>query len=260
MKLILFLVIIVITMIIVMVYFMGTKLNNKNTVTENIANTNTVTNTNTNKTKMKSMSVPNNVKYPKKINNYGYDFKEFTKNLLSSDANLPSTNKLISMIKSAYLDKQFKFNIANQPVTSRQGSMDPYSDKKYIEYIKKNIANWNEIIPQKTNSNSKIISPKDVKIIFVKETEREFYIKTNTEIIYQKKPIYFELAFYGQIEKSYDFFKDSNDTYIIQLVEMCELKTKYNDNHSKIITPFMSMDEQLAYVNKVHALHKEETY
>lgn len=181
-----------------------------------------------------------------------------------SDRELPDADELLDIIKSEYVNSKFKFNIANQPVTSRYSNKNTkIADHKYIKYIKNNIKKWNDFFENMFKNG--LIHVIEIKPIFVKETENEFFIKVNVKLFYQEKTLHLELTYYGQIEKSDDFLNGGNNVYNLQLVEIKPLtKSDYNasieESNRNKNNPFMTMSEQLLYVDKINKMHREEEY
>lgn len=164
------------------------------------------------------------------------------------------TLQFLNKIKSEYLDTQYNFNVSILPVTSRSPNKNTSRiDAKYLRHIKQNINNWTEAFDRR-----QVFIVKDIKPIFIKETDNEFVVQTNTAFLYQKQLIYLDLTFYGQIERTDDFLNGGSDIYIIQLINAKPLSktdysTKINDYN-----PFPSLDENMKYVDKVNKMHANE--
>ncbi|XWV26461.1 hypothetical protein QJ857_gp0608 [Tupanvirus soda lake] len=174
---------------------------------------------------------------------------------------LPNATTLLDMIKDEFLDRQYSFNIPNLPVTTRNSNLGTKSkDKKYVLHIKNNIKEWNEVLTQK--SSKKYINVDDVKPLFVKETESEFVITVNIRMYYLKRSLHLQATYYGKIDRNDDFMNDDTDTYILQLVQLKPIsKNEFNQNFvaaNNYTGPFMTMDEQMAYVNKINKMHENE--
>ena len=174
--------------------------------------------------------------------------------------NLPDAHKLVGIIRSEFVDSQYKFNIPNLPQSTRYCTKYTKKlDDKYLEQIKKNINDWNEIF-----NHEDVILIKGMNPIFVIETGAEFVIKVNVSLLYADKTMHLETEYYGQIEKCDDFLNGGVDSYIIQLVSIKPIKkSEYDINPTPadiedINNPFMSMDEQLNYVNKIKKMHYDE--
>lgn len=191
--------------------------------------------------------------------------------------NFPNACNLVDLIRKEFVDSQYKFNIPNLPQTTRYCTKyTKYLDDKYLEQIKQNINDWNEIFNHKN-----IILIKGIKPIFVIETEAEFVIKVNISLLYLNKTMHLEAEYYGQIEKSDEFLNGGFDSYILQLVSIRPIKRSEYDTtptpmdisgetyagsfdskhkQSDINNPFMSMDEQLNYVDRIKKMHRDENY
>lgn len=186
----------------------------------------------------------------------------------STDNYLFNISDFIIAIRSKYLDNQHEFNVANQPVTTRYPNQNTkLIDDKYIYHIKKNIRSWNKTF--------ETIYINNIKPVLIIETLNEFIIKLNTKLYYQKKILYFELIYYGKIERSDDFFNGNYDIYALQLTNIKPITSVEYNNFPRIRINsevdqqlqetndhncFMTMSEQLEYVNKIHKLHGEEMF
>lgn len=218
------------------------------------------------KSRLKYMLTSDHIKCDDKIHNM-HNKNEFfnlqSRNQCNDNINLPSGKHLFHLIKSNYLDNQYQFNIANQPTITRYYNQNmTNTDNKCLEYIRKNIRKnillWNKIF-----ENKKIIEINTINPIFIIETSNEFIIKTNVSLIYRNKTMHLQLTYYGQIKISDDFLNDGKDTYILQLTDIQPLKKSDYDLQIKEINeydnnPFMTMQEQLQYVDKINQLHENE--
>lgn len=168
----------------------------------------------------------------------------------------PNINELFSQIKDQFLDQKYYFNLSTQPVTSRYlGHNLSKKDKKYLKHIKNSILEWNQLL------DKKLIKIKEIIPIFIKETEDEFVITVNVRISYHKKMLYLSLVYYGKNQRSDDFINHPQDTYVIQLIDLKVISKNdfYQKNRAtENDAPFITMDEQLAYVNKIHQMHQNE--
>jgi hypothetical protein len=184
-------------------------------------------------------------------------------------SNFPNARKLLSMIKSEFLEERYIFNIANLPVTTRYSNHNSKRlDNKYEKYIKNSISEWNELFNNSDMSNN-ILSIKKIKLLFIKETENEFVVIGNVQLLYQNKTLHLQITYYGKINKNDDFINDGIDTCSLQLVNIKPIsKTEFdNSTHSlnkrnSILEshsgPFISMEEQMAYVNRINKMHQNE--
>ncbi len=179
---------------------------------------------------------------------------------------LPTAKKLLSMIKSEFLIDSYLFNIANLPVTTRHPSSDSVmKDKKYKKYIEKSIEEWNEIL------DDNYLSIKYISLFFIKETASEFVIMSNNKLLYQNKSLHLQTTFYGTFNKNDDFINGGSDTWTLQLVDIkpitktdfdssLNLSKKWIGADSQNYGPFMSMAEQMTYVNKINKMHQDESH
>jgi hypothetical protein len=95
------------------------------------------------------------------------------------------------------------------------------------------------------------------------ETLNEFVIKLYASLIYRKKSIHFLLTYYGQIDRSDDFLNGSSDVYTLQLIDIKPVPKNDFDIQPVAINqvddgPFMTMKEQLTYVDRINQIHLDE--
>lgn len=182
---------------------------------------------------------------------------------------LPDATNLIELIKNEFMDLGYRFNVANLPVTTRQSNTSTLKlDKKYLKHVRNNIESWNDIFDSYCKGDKKIITIKGIRPIFVMETDHEFIIKVLVKIFYQDRSMHLELTYYGEMDRKDDFDNWGCDSYIIQLVTIRPIvKTEYdqivgdrNVQESEHSGPFMSMKDQMAYVDHVNKMHREEIY
>lgn len=175
----------------------------------------------------------------------------------------PSGQNLLAMINEDFVDGTYHFNLVNQPVTTR--SFDSINNgEHYINHIKSSINEWNHVLTRdqikqcRRDYRTACIVPMQIKPIFIKETIKEFVITVNTKIRYLTKYMYLQLVYYGLISKSDDFMSNARDTWTLQLIDLKVISPiDYNSSVEKI-HPFMTMDDQLSYVEKVNKMHQNE--
>ena len=254
MKLILFLIIIII------IYYVATKIkvvhidslppNNKNELItrkklKDVLTTSYIKDDNTSK----------NLRIESFVNDLEFDTTSVQKPNAHNAYKAYNAYDVLNNIKEEFLDDQYKFNIPNLPQTTRYCTKyTAHIDNKYVEQIKRNINDWNETI-----------SIQGIKPIFIIEAGKEFVMKINVSLLYANKTMHLELEYYGQIERSDDFLNGGFDSYILQLVSIKPIKkSEYDinpdapiaaDNNLDINNPFISMREQLEYVDKINKMH-----
>ena len=215
--------------------------------------------------KKKSMNIPSKREKVNKTINFNCLKKKIKKQDFDNEwmtinrSDVPSMGKtgiyLLNKIKDTYLDSQYYFNDATLPVTSRSPNKNTARiDKKYLHHIKQNINNWNESFDQ----YGQAFVVKDIKPIFIQETENEFVIQSNVMIYYKYHMIYLDLTFYGQIERSDDFLNGGSDIYIIQLVSAKLVSESKYHSAVKKYQPFLSMEENMKYVDRINKMHADE--
>lgn len=189
--------------------------------------------------------------------NYKRDYYDFT----DDNDSLPSPNELVTLIKSEYTDVDYRFNAPNLPVTSRYPDSNNIMDKKYVKHISKDISRWNNLFKKYYSVDEKLIVVNRVNLVFIKETESEFFVVVNAKISYINRSFYCELTYYGQIEKNDDFINGASDKFLLQLVSFKPIdKSNFNTDVLPIDDqgPFMTMKEQLEYVDRVNKIHQDE--
>ncbi len=232
--------IILLVVLVLIIYLIITNINvvHVNTLSENHRNHIE------NKEKMRSMLMYN---YIKTDNAYSAKNK-----LIEKFENLDKQpiDKIIQKIKKYFLDTEYQFNISALPVRSHQWSSNNINDRIYLKHIQNNIREWNRLLKYKF----KLL---DINPIFVKETDDEFFVQTNVKLWYNEKTAHLSLKYYGQIDRNDDFINDGTNTYLIQLVYLQPIKLS---DYSKTVDvqPFMSMDSQLEYVDRINKMHKNE--
>lgn len=181
---------------------------------------------------------------------------------------LPDATNLVELVKNEFMDPKYRFNIASLPVTTRYSNTHTYKlDKKYLKHVRNNIKSWNEIFDSYCKGDHNLITIREIKPIFVMETDHEFVIKVCAKILYQEKTMHLELTYYGEMDKKDDFIDWGCDTYIIQLLAIRPvIKSEYNHTIEAINAqpesngPFMSMKDQMTYVDRINKMHQEEIY
>ncbi len=202
----------------------------------------------------------------KNTRDYKHDYFDF----LSEPIELPGANDLYILLRSEYIDTEYirnkyRFNITNQPVTSRYPNKYTISqDKKYLSKIKKDIRSWNNIFRKYYHTDKKLIDILDIKLIFITETDFEFVIQGMIKLSYKNKTMHFRINYYGQINKTDDFLNGGTNTYMLQLynlqpISKSEFDSKIDAVNLEERTPFMSMEDQMTYVDKINKTHQNKT-
>jgi hypothetical protein len=194
------------------------------------------------------------------------DYKRNYWDLSGGKIEFPNASNLLFLIQSEYMDNQpnYKFNISNQPGTTRYPSRNSSDlDAKYIKYIKKNVEGWNELFYKYYQTNQKMLFVRDVKPVFIMETTNEFVIKVNVSLLYRQRTIHFQLTYYGQIERTDDFLNGGTDVYTLQLTEVMpipksDFEIQVRSMNENDTGPFMTMEEQMQYVDRINQRHRDE--
>lgn len=231
-----------------------------------------------NKKKIKSILTTNYVKSSGEPINQIENFQSLNPNVYnqylkeSTDPNnLPDISDLIDMIKTEYVDNQYKFNVPGLPLTTRYPTRDTaHKDKKYEKHIRNNVKDWNSVFNEIYHINlDNLIRVGNIKMLFIEETDAEFVINLNVSIVYAptraaKNILYLNLVYYGQIEKCDDFIRnsDTDDVYIMQLIMLRPISKREFNQSTNIIgvneQPFITMGQQMAWVEKRNKVHREE--
>lgn len=196
-----------------------------------------------NRSKIRSMLVHNHVKCSDNSTN---SLENFVETFLPKK-NI-SIDKFIKIIKSENLDSKYNFNLPSLPVTYQYpDSSNKKLFEKYSQHIRKDIDGWKEY------SNFKLTK---IRPILIKKTENEFIITLNVEINLGKT-YYLQLCYYGCVSRSDDFYVGKSTE--IQLVGIKRIsKSEFSSSVQASNNPFMSMEQQMAYVKKVNQMHDEE--
>jgi len=189
------------------------------------------------------------------------DINDYRPNMEKLIKALPNASNLIQLIISEYVDRQYKFNEPNLPVTFRYPSdRKKPVDRKYLELIRKDINSWNLLFEKYFSVNKQFIKVENIKLISAEETEVEFVLNVNAKLSYLGKSLHLTLGYYGQVIRSDDFLGGAPPVqYIIQLFNVIPLKK--HEFEAKVefkSDPFLNMSDQLAYVERISYMHKNE--
>lgn len=189
------------------------------------------------------------------------DYKTNYQDLSGGIPELPNASNLMFLIKSEFVDDQYKFNTPNLPATTRNNGMTKPIDGKYLGFIRRDIDGWNVLFYKYFQSNKRYLIIKDIRILFVRETEDEFFITVNVSMMYRGRSIHFQLTYYGQKLKSDDFLNNPVDEYNLQLVDIKPIPRDdfYVTYEPRDLSkPPMSMADQMKYVDRIRRLHQSE--
>lgn len=173
-------------------------------------------------------------KFSKYIDPIKYFVNDDTKN----------SQDVLDKIKFNFVEKDFIFNVPNLPVTRKN-----VDSTKYIKFIHNEINLWKSLDPE--------IYIRDISPIDMLQTSQEFLIRSNVEISYRENHIYLQTVFYGKIYERDDILTGKN-RYNLRLVSVRKIDNKsyhsknFNDN------PFLTMEQQMAYVEKINQMHIDE--
>jgi hypothetical protein len=172
---------------------------------------------------------------------------------------LPTGRELIDLIKTEYLDDDYKFNVSSQPVTTVSG-IKTKKAKKLVKKIGKMIDDWNGLFSKYYQNSNKLLHISNISMPFAKETCNEFFSDIYVQIVYLNANLNLHLNVYGSIEKTGDFFTGKIDEYLVQLVMIKPIsEAEYKDKIGDIeIKPFITNAEALEYVDKMNKVRKTE--
>ena len=153
---------------------------------------------------------------------------------------------ILARIKKTFADNAYYFNAIDKPVTQLYGTQ--LTQSKYLRYIQQDISKWPDFHLQK-------IIP-----LVIKETDSEFVARVIVQLIYAHRTLHLQLMYYGQITRS-DEMTDMSVTYVLQLVDLEPISKKTYAELSNEVTnqpKLFDMAEQMAYVDRVNQMHKQE--
>ncbi|ANB50524.1 hypothetical protein [Powai lake megavirus] len=152
-----------------------------------------------------------------------------------------------------------EFNMANSPIIGQiDKNLSLYISKMITHKLKKDINKWNYNF---FNDQNKIILSETI-ILNLIATIDEFMVELLGHFFIEKKDYFIKLCYHGKKNTDIDFFSNNNNTYIIT---MCDIEMSDDDTYLEAINKnntqdnvFMTMSEQMKYVNKINIMHREE--
>lgn len=195
-----------------------------------------------------------------------------TNNLTKEESELPTARELIDLIKLDYVDfeSQYVFNSVNLPVTTRRQFGKSKRDKLYLKSIYQYLMGWNILFRKYCSIDNILLNVLKIRPIFAMETDTEFILQVNVSLFYLNRTLHLELVFNGEIQRSDDIINEPVDQCFLQLdriklIPKQEFDTKIFEDVKDNITDgildggqFVSMDEQLKYVQKINRMHENE--
>lgn len=176
----------------------------------------------------------------------------------NSNANFLHATELLDLIKSEHLNTKYQFNAATLPSTTKYINRDNMQTvKRHIKYITSNILEWNNLL------DSELLSVRQIIPVLIVETHDEFIIKVYVELLYLNKTLHLRMSYYGQIIRTDDFINDGKDVFVLQLIEINPISGADFISNITAATgrnndTFITMNDQLAYVDMVNLQHKNE--
>jgi hypothetical protein len=152
-------------------------------------------------------------------------------------------NDFIKKIERKYVDKEYLFNASSSPIVENDDNTD-----KYLKYIRKDIRQW--------GSELVII---DLKVKNTIQTDSEFVIRIDGKFMYGLEMACVRMKYYGIIQEQ-DDIQNPKAVCELQLISIFKISDRIFQEEPQKVKPFMTMSEQLAYVNKINELHKNEEY
>nr|AEX62895.1 hypothetical protein mv_R690 [Moumouvirus Monve] len=186
-----------------------------------------------------------------------YHTKKYIQPNISS--NRIKISKLVEIINKKYM-RDIIFNPANNAIIQTQ---DNYYDifKNVSKKLKRDVDSWNsQLIKSLFKTKIEII---DMMPCLITQTSDEFIMEILVYAKIQYQNIYLKMVYYGSRNKNIDFFdNNTSNKYIIQFMKILLLTKEtyqfFMENIEINKNPFMTMDEQMEYVNKINELHREE--
>lgn len=179
-----------------------------------------------------------------------------------TDLGLPNASDLVDLINAEYGDNQYRFNEVNLPVSFRYPSHDLTSrEKAYLKHIQRNIQSWNRLFHKYYDTNKQLLGINSINLISLQETEAEFIAHVNVSLTYLGRTLHVKLVFYGEIIQTDDFLNGGTNKYLLQLVEIKPIRKSdfiSEINAENVSGPFITMDDQLSYVDRINYMHRNE--
>lgn len=188
---------------------------------------------------------------------YNHNIKKYIDPNLSSKR--IKISDLVKFINNNY-SCDIIFNPANNPIIQISDNLNDIF-KNVTKRLKKDIIFWNhKLLKSYFRTSIDII---DMIPYQINQTNDEFIIEIiiHTKIQYQET--FLKIIYHGSINKDINFFSnDLSNKYIFQFLKLSLLTKEMYQNFSQNIklneNPFMTLNEQMEYVNKINKLHQEE--
>ncbi len=175
------------------------------------------------------------------------------------DSETNNVCNLVNEINNKY-SIDIEFNMANNPII---GQIDKNLNSYFLHIVnrklKNDICEWNHKLFH--NQNKIILS--ETIILNLIATMDEFMVELLGHIFIAKQDYYIKLCYYGKKISDVDFFSNNNNN--VYIVSMCNIEMSDDDTYLEAINRnntknnvFMSMSEQMEYVNKINIMHREE--
>jgi hypothetical protein len=186
-----------------------------------------------------------------------YGTKErITKDYFSNidDPNRMSIPNLINVIENNFVDKNFYFNRANQPVNSYFPTLD---DEEFVLYYRphlhKEVKKWNSLFGDRT-----VIKAIDIRPKHIRETEKEFVLISTIRMDYLGEQFDLEVTHHGTRNRADDIF-DYFVVYDFKLVSLrpspppSDISPKLDSNHT------LNLSSEVAlFMNRKKKMHEKE--
>ena len=179
-------------------------------------------------------------------------------NVSESESCEPDAAELIEYIEEEHLERDYCFNLDNNPVSTKYPSnLSKIEIKRYKKLIGNDISTWLD------DSYFSGLNIKSIDILFVKEADVEYYVRANVKLEYLAKMLCLEIAYYMKKDILDDFLSGGNNHgYELQLIDIKPISlANYQSKISfacKKKGPFMSLEDQMKQVEEINKMHENE--
>uniref|UniRef100_A0A6G6AB20 Uncharacterized protein n=1 Tax=Borely moumouvirus TaxID=2712067 RepID=A0A6G6AB20_9VIRU len=249
---------IIILFLVVIIFFIIYQIQKpKENVNENIYEKFKETNKNISDNNVETKKKELNIASPNFNQKYYYHAKKYINPNISSKR--IKISDLVKSINNNY-SCDIIFNPANNPIIQISDNFNDIFKNVYKKF-KKDINFWNhKLLKSHFKTKIDII---DAIPYQINQTNDEFVIEIILHAKIQYQDTFLKIIYHGSVNKDLDFFSnDLSNKYFIQFMELSLLTGEIYQNLSQNIklneNPFMTINEQMEYVNKINKLHQEE--
>lgn len=187
----------------------------------------------------------------------GDDKKEEFKTLPTKNnpfSEYPYPLDLVNLIKEEYGTDQYRFNDANLIVSYK------YNDNNtvYTNRILREMNSWNRLFPKYYDTNKILLIVNGVNVVSIQETEADAVVTAVGSYNYLSRTMHVKMIFYVEILRTDDILTNGQSTYILHLIDIKPVRKEEYDKKIYHADPFMTMADQLSYVERINYMHKNE--